>query len=198
MQIETISVQSWELTHPGGNSTDTTFPSRINTTTNPTKRAIAGGIQGIGDGVIPFGSQDGMMCCANLMLLPIGVGSSTNTMNLQILGWAPTKFNIIGSAPLWIPTVIATFQATLGTGAGVANADLGTTTLFATTITCSFGPTGVTTAYGPYISNSFGQFSPGSNLQGFIIVPSLGFRYLEVVLNTNSSATSVNCLYRRL
>lgn len=167
------------------NSTATSFPSKIPTTTQPS-----------GTGVIPMG-HDGYMTTKCLLILPYGVGSSTNTMLLKCLGWAPT--GVGPTLPLWIPTVIGAWTATLGTATGVAGSDLDNTQLFATTIVPSLGPTLINTAAPntvPPIIPDYGVFSPGSNDIGLIIQRSFGFRFLELIMTTNNSATSVNALYR--
>lgn len=182
MQIEQLSVQSWQRTNATNYSTSG-YPTRIPTLVTPA-----------GDGVIPFG-HDGGLTSLNLLLLLYGVGSSTNTFSFKILGWAPTKFNV--GVPLWVPTVMMIGQATLGTGAGIAGADVDATGLFATTITCSVGPTFVTTGAAPIIPDWF-QVSPGSNDIGMVVCRSFGFRFLEVIFTTGGSATSCNALWRKM
>lgn len=199
--ISRLSNQVWKLTNPGGNFSNNGYPTRAPQTTNPTQTALSTGLQAIGDGVIPFGEQigsiGGQFCPTNLMLIPIGTGSST-TFGMKILGWRPTAINAsLGPLPLWVPVTLATYAVTLGTAAGIANSELGTTTLFATTITSTGGPTFITSGAEPVIPD-WCQISPGSNAIGCIIQASLGFRYLEVIYTTGGSATDCNALWCRL
>ena len=184
MTIYDLSNECWAQTNPVASVTATTFPSKIPTTTQPS-----------GDGVIVFGHGGGEDCPGHLMLIPYGAGSATNTMNVQVIGWRATRLNI--GVKLWIPVVLCTYAVTLGTGTGVAGADLTTTALFATTITSTGGPTFITSGAAP-VSIDWLQISPGSNGIGMISQRSFGFRLLEVIFNTNSSATSCNALYCKM
>lgn len=194
MVIDVLSNDCYALTNPGGNYTNNGYPTRTPTITSPNLVPTSTGLQAIGDGVISFGNL-GNYCPGRIFLVPFGVGSSTNTFSLKVIGWTPTKLGV--GIPLWVPTVLQTSQVTIGTAAGVAGADLGTTSLFATTITTSYGPTWITTGASPVAPDWF-QLSPGSNDIGGIIVESLGFRFIEVIYTTGGSATSCNALYRKI
>lgn len=184
MYPDVLSNENWALTNPVANYSTNGYPTKINTLTMPS-----------GDGVIPFGHL-GEACPPNLVLVPFGVGSSSNTFSLKVLGWRATKLGI--GQPLWVPVALSTFAITVGTGTGIAGADLDTTALFATTITCSYGPTFVTVGDNPHALGNWFELSPTSNVQGAIVVPSLGFRFLEVIFTTGGSITSCNALYCKL
>lgn len=199
MVIESLSNDSWQLTNPGGNFTNNGYPTRVPTITRPDKIAVSTGLQAVGDGVIPMG-HGGAICPQWLRIIPIGVGSSSNTLKLKVIHWKATRLGIV---PLWIPEVYGEWTCTLGTSSGVANSDLGTTTLFTTTITQTGGPQLTNAAtpavtVTPAIVEKWFQLSPGSNDIGSITVPSLGARYMEVIYTTGGSATSCNGLYTKL
>lgn len=199
MVIDTLSNETWALTNPGGNFTNNGYPTRVPTLLAPPLGATAGtGLQKQGDGVIAMG-HGGNYSPNNLILLPFGAGVATNTFTMKVLGWRPTKLGPgqPASAPLWIPVVLGTYTITLGTGTGVAGADLTTTALFATTITMTGGPTFVT-AGAPPISLEWLQVSPTGNDIGFISVRSFGFRYMETIFSTGGVATSCNSLYCKM
>jgi hypothetical protein len=186
MVIDTLSNETYALTNSVNYSTNG-YPSRIPTTTAPS-----------GDGVIPMGHMGGYSP-NHLILVPFGVGSSTNTFTMQILGWRATKLppGQPASLPLWIPVNLGEYTITLGTATGVAGADLTTTSLFNTTITFTGGPTFVTAGAAP-VSLDWLQISPGSNKIGMISVRSFGFRFMETIYSTGGSATSCNSLYCKM
>lgn len=181
MVIDELSNQFWSRTNATNYSANG-YPTRIATITKPS-----------GDGVVAMG-DGGSYAPKHLLLLPYGVGSATNTFGIRILCWAPTALGI--GLPLWIPEELATYAITVGSGTGVAGADLTTTSLFATTITCTGGPTFVTAGAAPICPDWF-QISPGSNANGLICIESLGFPLLEVIFTTGASITSCNSLYRK-
>jgi hypothetical protein len=180
MVIDYLSNEFWALTHPTGNYATNGYPSRIPTVTAPS-----------GDGVIPFGHMGGYSP-GHLLLIPFGAGVATNTMGMKVLGWRSTGLNV--GNKLWVPLELGTYAITLGTGTGVALADLTATALFATTITMTGGPTFVTSGAAP-VSPDWLQISPGSNAIGMVAVTSFGFRYLEVIYTTGGVATSCNSLW---
>lgn len=186
-----LSNQTWALTNPGGNFSNNGYPTRIPSVTSPAQVAVSTGLQAIGDGVIAFGHL-GADCPRGLLLIPIGTGSDDNTFSITILGWRATRLGV--GLPLWVPTVLGVYQATLGTAVGVVNSDLGTTTRFADTVTMSVGPTFVTSGAAPVTEDWF-MSSPSNNAIGAIFQRTYGFRYLEVIFTTGGSATDCNALY---
>lgn len=181
MVIDELSNDSWARTHATNYSTNG-YPARVPTITKPS-----------GDGVVPMGDA-GNYSPKHLKLIPYGVGSSTNTFAMKVLGWRPTRLNI--GLPLWIPVELCTYAVTVGTGTGVAGADLTTTSLFATTITSTGGPTFITTG-APPICPDWCQISPGTNAIGMICQESFGFPLLEIIFTTGGSITSANSLYAK-
>jgi hypothetical protein len=193
----------WSLTNPGGNYTNNGYPTRIPTTTRPDLAATSTGLQAVGDGVIPVG-HNGQMGASGMALIPFGAGSATNTFSFQVLGWTQTTtqygkavngLTVLQNAnlELWIPVLLGTFAVTLGTGTGIAGSDIGTSQLFATSITTSYGPVYGTGA----VQSSAGSiYSPGSNSIGMVTIAIMSFKFVEVIYTTGGSATSGNALYR--
>ncbi len=196
MQIEELSNETWALTNPGGNFSNNGYPTRAPQTLPPNQTAVSTGLAAIGDGVIPFGHGGGAMSPRGMMLVPIGAGSNDNTFSFTVLGWRATKLNV--GLPLWVPVPLMICQATLGSGVGIANSDLGASVLFADTITCSVGPTLINTAapntVPPVVPDEF-LLSPTGDAVAAVFVRSFGFRFLEVIFTTGGSATSCNALY---
>lgn len=182
MHINQLSNSGWSLVRTADYSTNG-YPTRTPTTTKPS-----------GTGVIPFG-DGGSECPGHVLLLPFGTGASTNTFSMKVLGWHGTFFSTINpEVNLWVPVVLATYQATLGTATGVANSDIDSSHFFATTITISGAGVGVTSGMAATSLDWF-VVSPGSNDIGVIVQPSFGFKLLEVIFTTGGSATACNALY---
>ncbi len=181
MVIDQLSKEWWTpaLT---ANSSATSYPSKIPTLTPPS-----------GSGVINMAGGDYVP--GHLLIIPYGTGSATNTGTMKVLAWRDTNMNPGNpQMRLWIPVPLCTIGFTLGTGGGATNADLDTTTLFATTITMTGGPTFITSG-APPVSLDWLEVSPGSNGIGCISVPTFGFKRMELIFTNNSSATDVNALY---
>lgn len=193
MIVETLAGPGLSQTNPGGNvAASSTAPTRVPQLLSPNMTPLANGIQALGDGVIPMG-VGGAMSPNNLLLIPYGAGTGA-TPTLYVYGWSPT---IIGTgAPLWIPILLATYALTYGTSHGVVGSDIGATTqLFCTTVTCTGGPTFVTSGAAP-VSLDWLQISGSSATIAMICVRSFGFSYLECVWTTASGVTA-NALYRK-
>lgn len=164
------------------------YPSRVPTVTAPS-----------GDGVVLLNDPKtpGQVTPRSMILIPYGTDASTHTFTIKMLGWRPTLLNL--GPQLWMPVQIAEFTATLGTAAGVANADLGTTQQFATTIVLTTnGPTWQNAAapntIPPVVPDLF-IVSPGSNNIGAIFLRNLGFPIVEIIFSTGGVVTDCNSLY---
>lgn len=195
MLIDERSAQLWQLTNPGGNYDNNGYPTRIPKTALPNVVAADTHLQAAGDGVLMCG-WGGAVAPRSLLLVPFGAGSSGNTFALKVLGWRPTTGSFGGTQKpaLWVPVVLCTCAVTVGTGTGIAGADLTTTALFATTITMTGGPTFITSGAAPVTPDWF-EISPTGNDIGMIAVRTFGFPFLEVIFTTGGSATNCNSLY---
>jgi hypothetical protein len=206
MHLDERSDQFWAITNPGANVTVSSFSSRIPTSVSPEKVTV--GVNTAGDGVIGCGQTTGLQSSGGsysprwIMLIPFGVGAADTTMNLRVLGWTPT-IGLGGGSPqqLWIPTNLGTYQATMGGSTGVAGADIGSGSNFADGITLTdSGPSFINSAapntIPPIIEGWFIQTVVDDGI-AMLSVPTFGFRFIEVIFNTNSSVTSCNALYRK-
>jgi hypothetical protein len=123
----------------GTNTTDTSFPSRIPTITEPT---------GLGDAaaqttsaVIPLtpgnGASLGSTQSNRALIIPFGAGADDTTFDMRVYGWFSVKGRTGGdnaSKRLWIPVLLGEFNCTLSTQVGVANSWLATTDRLCDTI----------------------------------------------------------------
>lgn len=187
-----FSQDGYALTNPGGNVTGSSYPSRAPTTVRPD--LVTSGVVSQGDGVIACG-HIGAETLPHLILVPFGVGTSSNTFLMTVLGWRPTKLGVLGALPVWIPAVLGTYQITLGSATGVSGGEITTSSLFNTSDSVTLGPSFVS-GVSP-VSLDWLAMSPGSNSIGFIKQPTMGFRFVEVIFSTGSSATSCNCLWAK-
>jgi len=183
MQINVLSGATYALSNATNYATNG-YPTKAPTLTQPS-----------GDGVIPCGFL-GSESPEFLTLLPIGVGASNNTFSMRVLGWRPTQIPALALRPLWIPVPLVDYAMTLGTASGATGGELGTTTLFADTITSTVGPTFITSGAAP-IAPGWYQISPVNDLVGMIHQATLGFPFLELIFTTGGVATSCNCLWAR-
>ncbi len=122
-----------------------------------------------------------------LLLVPYGAGSSTNTFLMNVYGWTPTKGEN-GAKPLWVAIELATFTCTLCTVPGLAGADVNASQLLCGTIALGVGNANV--------SNEI--LSPTGNVVAHILLDVKGAKLVEIRFGTGSSATSCNCLYKRI
>lgn len=148
-----------------------------------------------GDGVISMGCSGGptqsftfgATLANSLKLIPIGAGSSTNTFTMKVYGWDLTVPGGLSSGT-WVPHLLASFTCTLCTQTGVANTDVVATQLFCGTIALVAGNANV--------SNEV--LSPTGNVIAHIILDAKGCALVECRFGTGGSATSCNCLAKRL
>lgn len=188
--IEQLSNEGWLSTN-AADATNASFPAIAPQEGAPAYNTPAG------MGVIPIGHQ-GSIGPGRVLLVPYGTGSATNTFNMNVYGWRGTTFSSTTSqTKLWIPVLLSSYAVTLGSATGVANSDLGTTYLFNTSIVPTGGGVGVSSGMAA-TSLDWYVISPGSNAIGMIVQATLGFRFLSVTYNLNSSATAANALYCKL
>lgn len=192
MNLEHLS-SNWQLTNPGGNSTNSGgLVAPVPVQTRPDKAAVSTGVQAVGDGVVRLG-YGGNRTTLQVKLLPYGAGGTGKTFNINVFGWTPT-FSDPGTdagpalATVWIPSLLGTYACTTGSATGLTGGDVNASQSFATTITSSFSPS---TAVDWNLI-----LSPGSNSIGMIVQQTFGAMFLEVRFNMGT-ATSANCLIGR-
>jgi hypothetical protein len=189
VQIENRSDTVWQLTNPGGMTTLAYFPLRVPTANFPltpqtaqgNQNAFPGqGVLAAGDGVVEMGGREGQSAPMRLLLMPFGQGQPGQSFWVRCFGWTPTTGTFWGGkgnqGPLWLPVLLGTWGVVLGgpLQAGVPNTDLG-----------------------PQFAFSVAR---GGGV-GMIVVPAMGFRYVEVTFALGdgvNGAAGANALYRKL
>jgi hypothetical protein len=179
MLIETLSTFMNQMRKT--NTTDSSYPSRVPQVATPS---------GIGDNAAQttsavFALGDGGQHCQNAaLIIPFGTGSDNQTMNMKVLGWylfgqqTPNK-------QVWVPVEFCELAVTLGAATGPAASLIPTTMLFADELVVTKGNQGV----------SIDVVSPSGDNIAHALVDLQGARFLEIVFNTNSSATDCNALF---
>lgn len=178
MTIDTPSTPCYPVCTANVTASSITEP--VPTTTEPS-----------GSGVIAWG-RGGEVAATALKLIPYGVGSDTNTFNMNVYGWEHyPELQQVGLG-LWVPVMLATFTGCeLDSGMpGLAGAVLGSTQYFCSDITLALGNSGI----------SVEVVSPGhaNNKIAHVVIDAKGARYVEVRFGTGGSATSANALWRRM
>ena len=105
------------------NATNTSFPSKVLTTTEPS-----------GDGVHDIVPIEGGISPCKVLVVPYGTGDANDVFDMRIIGWRPLvreAQNVL----LWVPTILASLTCTLGAGTGVAGTPVLNTALIVDTIT---------------------------------------------------------------
>lgn len=176
MNIETPNFE-WTRASDA-NLTNTSFPSRIATTTAPTgnaviswKRRTEGG-QNIGANTLQFKI--------------IGTGADNATLQVRLWGWRSLELS--GSTTIYSPTLLLELDAVLSTSVGVAGSALLSTERVADAITATSGFTA---------PDWCTLHSRTDDLDGHVLCDGLGFPLLEWTFDLGT-ATAGNILYSRM
>ncbi len=109
----------------GTNTTDSSFPSRIPTATEPT--GLGGAAAQTTSAVIDLtpgqGASLGSTQCNRAIIIPYGTGADNTTFDMRVYGWFSVKSRSGGdnaSKRLWIPVLLAEVNCTLSAQVGVA------------------------------------------------------------------------------
>lgn len=154
------------------NATDTSFASKVPTTTEPTN-----------DGVVDLAGQGEAPTW--LMLIPYGTGDADDAFDMRLLGWRKV-------ATLWVPTILLQFTATLGTAVGVAGAAVVATEMFADTV--SDPATGMGS-----VGANCQPSSPANNTVAHYLVDTRGCPKVEFCFDaTTGNPTGMNCLWAKV
>lgn len=164
------------------NATATSFQSRIPTTTEPTvgDSSTSGTV---GGGIIRVGGGEKFVP-NNLLIVPFGTGSDTNTFKMRLLGWKATKGGL--ATRLWVPIPLVEYTCTVTTAVGIAAKYLVATDRFCDTLSLASG-------YNANVSTEL--ITPTGDIIASLVVDVKGFDLLEFQFDRNSSATSCNALY---
>ncbi len=139
-----------------------------NSTSTALAQKQASALRPAGSGVLECAGRD------ELLLLPYGRDTANQTCKLRVIGWRRV------SEQLWIPLTLCTVTATLGTAAGVAGQNPGSSDLFADDIEVNDGIAV--------------EFASADNSPAGVLVPVSGYDYVEVLFSRNGSSVSVNAL----
>lgn len=152
------------------NSTDSSFPARVATITEPT-----------GSGVIELTRGPTDQSFNNLLVVPYALGSDNDTFNVLALGWRQVS-------GLWLPVTLAQVACTCCTLVGVAAQAVLNTEHFVDTITLTYGNAGVSVEV---VTNA-------NNLIAHFMVDCKGFEKVELIFDLGTTPTSMNALYAAL
>lgn len=150
----------------GTDATDTAFPSRVPTATEPT-----------GDGVVGL-PVEGQAVPSYAVLLPFGTDAADEIFAMRVTGWSRVS-------GLWVPVTLAELTCTLGTTTGVASYTPANTRYFADTLAIVTGTAGQGVAI----------TSPADNSIAHAIVDLKGCEKVEVTFDLDTAA-GANCLVR--
>jgi hypothetical protein len=151
------------------NTTDASYDAKIATVTEPTNEGVINLVPGT-SGLSP----------QNLLVIPFGAGADNATMSVRVIGWT----NI---STLWIPFVLAEYDATLSAAVGIAAQSVINTDRFADTLALVANQG--TDAQGTT------KVSPANDVPGHFTVSSKGCKKMELVFKVGT-ATNANALYR--
>lgn len=148
------------------NATDTSFASKVPTTTEPTGEGV---VSVRAKGVVPEA----------VVVYPYGTGDADDVFDMKVLGWRK-----VGT--LWIPVPLVTLTCTLGAGVGVSGAAVTDSEKFCDTVTAAGGISNV----------SYQLFSPTGDLVAHALVWTNGCDKLEFIFDaTTGSPTGMNALW---
>ncbi len=148
-------------------ATDTSFASKVPTTTEPTS-----------DGVVELAKTS--LAPTWLMLIPYATAGDNDTADVRVIGWRRVTASAV---TLWVPTILLQFSATFSTAVGVAGSPVLATQRFADTL--SDPATGMG-AIGVNCQPS----SPANNTPGHYLFDARGCQKVEVLLDATAAGTT--------
>jgi hypothetical protein len=173
------------------NQTSNGYVSKIPTVTEPLGDAGTA----TGTSVIQLGLPEGQAGLTQnfLFIKPYGVGADATTFSFKVIGWRVLGENT--PLPMWDPSTLAVFQATLESGLPLVGQYAASTTYFADTLTVTSQPllTGTVSAAAASLS-LLELYDPANGDPAWVKVPIYGFQKLELSFTTGGSATSCNAL----
>lgn len=145
-------------------STDSSFPSKVPTATQPSGAGV------VGDPVVQGAPQW-------IQVVPFGDGADNSTFDLRVIGWKVSDLGI------WVPTILAQAACTLSAAVGVDGYEVTSALRFADTIAL----TQVRADVDSKVS------TPGADLVASFQVETRGSAFIEVIFDLDS-ATGANAL----
>lgn len=156
-------------------ATDTSFPSKIPTGTEPT-----------GNGVVDLSIEGNELGPNSVFLLPYATMDDDATFSMRVLGWRRVGTSRAANA-LWIPVPLIEVACTGCSAVGVAGKVIIATERFCDTITL-VGAVGTTASHE--------IVSPTGNILAHVRLTTKGVQKLEFTFDsTSASAVAMNCLY---
>ncbi len=155
------------------NSTDTNFPSKVDTLTRPSGGGVVEVNRGGGGGVVPN------VCRAR----PYALGANNDTFNMRVIGW--DKLQVSQGVFQYTPQVLVEFACTCGNITGVAGGYVLNTEFWADTISLTYGNANV----------SVDIVSPANDLPAHAVFDIKAFQMIEFIFDLGTTPTSMNCLY---
>lgn len=182
------------LTHSGPlqkarsvNATDTSFPAKIPTNTEPTLDAGTATGQATID-LLQRG-QLGAAVRNAAFLMPFGTGDDDDVFAMRLYGWRRIPGNGTTTRDLWVPVLLCELTCTMSTQVGVAGTPVVATERFCDTLALVTGNDDV----------SIDIVSPTGNVPAHAVVDVKGSAKLEFTFDmTTGSPTDANCLYALL
>lgn len=165
------------------NATTSSFPSKVNTITEPTNDGVIDLRKGAVNAAVP----------QNMIVLPYGLGADEDAFSLRIIGWRH-----LGEGPgqgnpnwIWAPTTLVEVACVLGTSVGVAGAQVLNTEAFADTITIVSEPTltANTTRQGTVL-----VYNPANNTNAWLKLTLDGYEKVEFTFDQTTNTPTMNCL----
>lgn len=173
------------------NCTDTSFPSKIPTATEPTGVGATAGGAAVID-LINTGSLERSASIQNgICLCFFGAGSDTQTFVAKGIGWScvgdSPALDVAPDTTLWIPTTLFEVTCTLSTPTGLANKAVVATDLFVDTIVK------VGTTYNEGVNVN--TVSPADNTIAYLYADLSGHMKFELIFDM-TGATNGNALFK--
>lgn len=163
------------------NCTDTAFPTKIPTLTEPTGDAGTAGGSSIIDLRLGSGTTP-----SEIIIVPYGIGDDDDVFAMRIIGWKPIRRDF--SNVEWIPTKLLEITCTMCTDVGVVGGAIINTERYCDTLV------GVGTSFNDDITIRI--FSPADNTIARARVELEGFSKIEFTFDmTTGAPTNGNCLY---
>lgn len=165
------------------NATDTSFPARIPTATEPT--ADAGTATGQATIDLLHRGATGNAVRNAAVLYPYGTGDDNDVFAMRAYGWRRIRGNGTTLADLWVPTLLCELTCTMGAIVGVAGTPILAAERFCDTLALVTGNDDV----------SIDIVSPTGDQPAHAVIDTKGSAKLEMTFDmTTGNPTDGNCL----
>ncbi len=165
------------------NATDTSFASKIYTTTEPS----GAGVWNLNDT-----PGSGAVVPCHVLVVPFGTGDADDVFDMRVIGWRRIGSGLKPDVA-WVPTILFSLTCTMGTHVGVALSPVVATEFFADTIVVLSEPTvtaDVTRA------GTVEVYSPANNTVAWAMGALRGCEKVEFTFDaTTNDPSGTNCLF---